>query len=92
MVFLLLLGLHEARSSAVREVSEEAEESDDVVEAKSSSIANLDIFTSLASVLLEIALAINEKIDYFIQVFTVEKLGLLLTFKPGLHIIINNLK
>lgn len=56
-VFLLLLGLQEARSSVVSEVSEEVEESEDVVEARSSSIANLDIFTSLASVLFDMALA-----------------------------------
>lgn len=61
-VFLLLLGLQEAKSSVVSEVREEVEEIEDVVEAKSSSIANLDIFTSFASVLFEMALA---KSDFF---------------------------
>lgn len=54
---LLLLGLHEARSSVVRDVSEDADEREDVVEARSSSMASLEILTSFANVLFEMALA-----------------------------------
>ncbi len=54
---LLLVGLDEARSSVVRDVSEDADEREDVVEARSSSMASLEILTSFANVLFEMALA-----------------------------------